>query len=121
MKGYEDFFLTVLHAHIICAAKKIMSKSNFENVIDLAREIAVQYTSFDPNIQKTVNDKVYLYALQVLNLGLLWHGFNDAVQEGDGHRILIYYKFFCLFIRLENVTIIAKKLSICCCNTIFVH
>jgi len=29
----------------------------------------------------------------VLNIVLLWHGFDDAIQEGDGDRILTYYKF----------------------------
>ena len=96
MKGCEDFFLTALHAHIICAAKEILSKSQFNKVNDLAKEIVVQYTTFDPNITQTNTDKVNLYALQVLNLGLLWHGFNDAVKEADGDRILTYYKFFLL-------------------------
>ena len=40
-----------------------------------------------------ITDKVFLYALQVLNLGLLWHGFNDSIREGDGDRIMTYYKF----------------------------
>ena len=96
MKGCEDFLQTVLHAHIICAAKNIMSKSRFDNVINLAKEIVVQYLSFDPDVKVTCKDKVKLYALQVLNLGLLWHAFNDAVKEGDGDRILTYYKFFLL-------------------------
>ena len=96
MKGCEDFLYTVLCSHIICAAKTILSKSHYDSVTDLAREIIVQYISFDPDIKEKIRDKVKLYALQVLNLGLLWHAFNDAVKEGDGNRILIYYKFFLL-------------------------
>ena len=53
--------------------------------------MVVQYTTFDPNIKQTTKDKVNLYALQVLSLGLLWHGFNDAVKEADGDRILSFF------------------------------
>ena len=38
-------------------------------------------------------DTVYLYATKVITLGLLWHGFHDAIKEGDGERILRYWKF----------------------------
>lgn len=35
------------------------------------------------------DDEVLLYATEVLSLGLLWHGFHDAVKEADGDRIII--------------------------------
>lgn len=38
-------------------------------------------------------DLVNLYAMELLTLGLLWHGFHDAIKEGDGDRILRYWKF----------------------------
>ena len=28
-----------------------------------------------------------------MSLGLLWHGFHDAVREGDGDRIIRYWRF----------------------------
>lgn len=27
-------------------------------------------------------------------LGLLWHGFHDSLKEGDGERIMQYWRFF---------------------------
>ena len=33
------------------------------------------------------------YAVDILSLGLLWHGFKDATKEGDGDRVILYYKF----------------------------
>ena len=54
-----------------------------------------------------VNDTVHLYDLQVLNLGLLWHGFNDLIREGDGDRILTYYKFI---LNVFKAVTIVKKL-----------
>ena len=98
MKGCEDFLTTVLCAHVICAAKEILSEGHdrYNDVTSLAKEIVVRFVSFDPDIKGTSQDKVHQYALQVLNLGLLWHGFNDSTKEGDGNRILTYYKFFLL-------------------------
>ena len=47
-------------------------------------------------MKDATQDKVQQYALQVLNLCLLWHGFNDALKEGDGNGILTNYKCFLL-------------------------
>ena len=33
------------------------------------------------------------YATDLITLGLLWHGFHDSVKEGDGDRIMLYWKF----------------------------
>ena len=45
----------------------------------------MRYVFFDPNVTTVhSNDKKYVYSLQVLTLTLLWHGFDDAVQEGKG-------------------------------------
>jgi len=93
MKGCEDYFLLALHAHVVTAAKKILSTMQYSSVKDLAKEIVVQFIAFHPDVNLRITDKVFLYALQVLNLGLLWHGFNDSIREGDGDRILTYYKF----------------------------
>lgn len=38
-------------------------------------------------------DGVFVYAKEVISLGLLWHGFHDAIKEADGERILRYWKF----------------------------
>ena len=50
----------------------------------VAKEIIVRYIFFDPNVTVHSNDKKYVYSLQILTLTLLWHGFNDAAQEGRG-------------------------------------
>jgi len=54
MKGCEDFMLTVLHAHVVSAAKVILKTTQFENASDLAKEIVVRYTSLHPDIRETV-------------------------------------------------------------------
>ena len=92
-EGFEHYLLIALHAHVVAAAKQILSDTQFDSVKDLAREIVVCFVAFEPDVSIRVNDKIHLYALQVLNLALLWHGFNDSIREGDGDRIMTYYKF----------------------------
>ena len=33
-----------------------------------------------------------VYALDILNLGLLYKGFHDAVKQGNGDRVIRYWK-----------------------------
>ena len=47
-------------------------------------------------------DKVYLYASQLLTMLLLWHAFNDAVREGDGDRVISYWKFLLVIFRAKG-------------------
>ena len=93
MKGCEDFLLIAVHAHVVAAAKQLLSTIEFGSVEAIAKEILIQFIAFEPDVKIYESDKVRLYATQVLTLGLLWHGFNDALREGDGDRIMIYYKF----------------------------
>ena len=37
-----------------------------------------------------------------MTLGLIWHGFDDGVREGDGDRVLIYWKFFMLMFKVTR-------------------
>ena len=46
--------------------------------------------------QPTPVDSIYVYGKEVLTLGLLWLGFNDAIKEGDGDKVFVYWKFFLL-------------------------
>ena len=42
------------------------------------------------------------YAKEVLTLGLVWWGFHDAIREGVGKRVLIYWKFLSVLFKKEN-------------------
>jgi len=76
----------------------------------------VQFLSFDPDVRDNSQDKVRCYALQVLHLGLLLHGFNNAIKEGDGNRI---FNFFCSCTKPANVITTVKKFLISFYSTIF--
>ena len=42
----------------------------------------------------TADDRVELYAQEMLTLGLLFFEFKDAIRCGDGERVLLCWKFF---------------------------
>ena len=48
------------------------------------------------------NFLLILYGLQVFNLGLLYHGFRDAIRDGDGDRVILYWKALLIIFRTSN-------------------
>ena len=57
---------------------------------------------FDPDKKVPRTDKIHLYATQVLTLSLFWDVFHDAIREGDGDRILSYWKFLLIIFRVKG-------------------
>ena len=102
MKGCEDFLTIILHAHIVAAANKVLSEQRIGLVEDLAKEILQKFISFDPDEKVSRSDKVHLYASQLMALLLFWHSFNDAVREGDGDRVIRYWKFLLVIFRAKG-------------------
>lgn len=95
MKAAEDFLTVVLHAHIIAACDVILQQNKFVSVSELADSLLASYSKLDiggGNVMKNV-DGVHLYACDLLTLGLLWMGFHDAIREGDGDHIMVYWRF----------------------------
>ena len=95
MKGFEDFLSISLHAYVTNAGNICYPLISFNSVEVLAKEMIIQYIIvLNADAKLKVKDKVHLYALQVITLGLLWAGFCDSIiKEGDDDHILIYYKF----------------------------
>lgn len=93
IKGCEDFLMVILHAHVNAAAENLLSGKCYDEVEDLAKVIIHNYIFFDPVKKISRDDKVHLYATQVMTLLIFWHAFNDAVKEGDGDRIINYWRF----------------------------
>ena len=71
----------------IAAAKAVMSMSQtkYDKPADLASAIVEKYVQLprpdDSNIPSDCQDGVLLYAIEVLSLGLLWHGFHEMLSE----------------------------------------
>ena len=102
MKASEDFLLVILHAHVVAAANTICSHMDVNSVQKLSHAIVANYTLLPQLAEASSNDypdKVYLYAMEFLTLALVWHGFHDAIKEGDGNRILHYWKFLLIIFK----------------------
>ena len=95
----ENFSLYgILHAYIITAVKNILSKKTIKSFAELSKEIVETYlnikiltkpsTGTGSETDGVCKDKMFLYAREViLSLCLLWHGYHDAISEGDGDRM----------------------------------
>lgn len=92
MKASEDYLLLLLHAHVIVAAKTILSfnPDASESLSYMGKSIVNTYLLL-PGCT-TATDGVNIYAREVLTLALLWHAFHDATREGDGDRIILSWK-----------------------------
>lgn len=90
----EDYLSLIVSTHVIAASKNLISENNFDKLTDVATAIVTVTLGYQwllmisaPNMR---DDGILLNATDVLSLGLLWHGFHDAVKEADGDRILNY-------------------------------
>ena len=112
MNATEHFMLLLLHTHVVAAAKVMQSLDVAETLSDLAKWIVVNCVRLprldDEGFEKC-NDGVHLYAIEVLSLGLLWHGFHDTTKEGDGERVLRYWKFMLVLFKSTNHHNYAKE------------
>jgi len=91
MKATEDFLMVVLHAYIVAGATKLMNdEPTFCCEVIVRKWIKISISSAQPSVPQNCNGG---YSLDLISLGLLWHGFHDVVREGDGDRIMRYWRF----------------------------
>ena len=87
----------MVHFYVIAAAKSIKAQRDDVNHRELASIIVEKFIHLprldDETVPKECEDEIFLYVSEVLSLGLLWHGFHDAIKEADGERLLNYWKF----------------------------
>jgi len=96
MKANEDFLTVVLFAYIIAAAKKVIAErpADSHSCTNIAKQIVERWVKINlvaDRLNKPKRGTGYSYAMDLLSLGLLWHGFHDAVREGDGDQILAFF------------------------------
>ena len=117
MNAAEDYLLLLLHTHVVAAANTVMKFNPQTSVHDLARLIIINYMRL-PQTDSLEEDKpaasgnddgVYVYATELLTLGLIWHGFHDSIKEGDGDRILRYWKFLLIIFKVAKRYNYAKE------------
>ena len=121
MKAAEDYLLLLLHAQVIAAVKHILSATpniSVENLVQSIVDLVVFPRITDTQCATQYNDKVHCYAVKLLTLSFMWHGFHDACKEADGERILRYWKFLLVAFKSTNHRNYApKRLSTFYCST----
>ncbi len=105
VRAAEDFVLLLVHSHIVTAARYLYGIIPTNSVFDLAKSIVASYLmppQPDATSKSPIADSVHAYALELVSLGLLWHGFHDCIKEGDGDRLMVYWKFLMVVFKASN-------------------
>ena len=83
---------------IVAAARSIPQTDNC--CLACAKAIVKKFVKIEVQLTVSVNENetssgmVYnYYATDLLTFSLIWHGFHDSIKEGDGNRIMKYWKF----------------------------
>lgn len=120
----DDFFVLVVECHIIAAAMKYFKMTKTKDMpshellredlwtdirkdvlFSVTTEIVTKFVDLEPrglqlSASKSNNEanenKVYVHACELLSHGLLYLEFSDSIREGDGVRILHYWRFLML-------------------------
>ena len=97
----------------MASANVLQSVNPVTSVLDLASATAVNFVRFpqttSSQMPATCEDGLHLYAVELLTLSLLWYGFHDAVKEGDGERIVRYWKFLLVIFKSQTTRIMLKR------------
>ena len=115
----SEFLTTVVIAHVILAALRLFKMETMESqppesiisssvmglskeerrgeLLRLSRIIADGYVSFSynqpPQVKACTSDKIYIYASELLSMGLFYMEYTDAISEGDGLRVLRCWRY----------------------------
>ncbi|XP_064386162.1 uncharacterized protein LOC135334762 isoform X4 [Halichondria panicea] len=114
MNSCEDFMLLLVHSHVVEAANTLQQLSQTKDISELTSRIISTFLRI-PDLESLsklpseCNDNVYLYGTDLLTIGLIWHGFHDAVKEGDGKRILRYWKLLLIIFKVTGHRNYAKE------------
>lgn len=121
MKAAEDFLDVVIHALVMAAAGMLCNQREINSVAEMAGGIFKTYINLQLGKSTSVpcNDGIYLYACDLLMLGMIWMGFHDATREGDGERVLTYWKFLLPIFKVlgrKNYSIEAVQMQLQNCH-----
>ena len=96
MSSAEDFMLLLVHTHVVQAARVLQFKNPTSSIVKVSDSVVSKFLHLLSTPKSECDDGVQMYAEELLSLGLLWHGFHNATREGDGERLLRYWKFLLL-------------------------
>ena len=129
MNACEDFFVSVVEAHILAVTMSYFNMSSLEDnpvsilfandchKLEFTKRHTIPFLeigniinefvdiSFDNSTSRPEdNDKVVSYACDILSLGLLYIEFVDGIRQGNGDRIMRCWKYFLLYFKSSNHT-----------------
>ena len=106
MKAAEDFLQVVHTGYVVVAARAILQTLERSTVKEVSKSIVESFCTIDSigsNPWPTPGDDcVQACSKELMTLGLVWLGFDDAIKEGDGDRVLRYWKFLLLLFKMDN-------------------
>ena len=113
MKPTEDFLMLILHSYVIAAAEQCRESLDTCKLLSqrVVKRFVKIYLSPEQESEESlpIDDRVYNYSTDLLTFCLLWHGFHDATREGDGDRLLRYWKFLMVIFQQEGHYNYAKE------------
>lgn len=116
-KTTEGFLLAVICAHIAAAAQQCKTScDNSDDCSTVVHQIVKQFVHINHSEElpsPPTIDSRFNYATDMLTMCLLWHGFHDAVKEGDGDGIIIYWKMLLPVFNKKGIKIMLRRLSHC--------
>ncbi len=119
----DDFFVLVVHAHILAAAMKMLGISDVNEIPSsspfpglevewmesaesrkkmlhsVSSKIVEKFINLDFNVQSEEtcdvdsSDEVFAYAKGILSLGCFYLEYSDSIREGDGERVLRCWRY----------------------------
>ena len=120
----EDFFMLVLESLVMVACITVFKMASVEDtpsqevipeetaaqddairrdtMLEAVKSVLDEYVCLPTtkdNSEQTLQDHVKEYARDVLCLGLLYLEFSDAIREGDGERIIRFWKYLLLLFK----------------------
>lgn len=130
VNAHEDFFQQVVESHVLAAAMEFFGMDNIEDdpnaeifpptlwmlekeeryaillsvcgrIVDEFTDIRTFETSPDQG-DKGKQDQILAYAKEVMSFGLLYTELVDAVREGDGLRVLRWWRFMLLIFKATS-------------------
>ena len=82
-----DFLDLIVTAHVIVGVRQLQISGENGQVNEIAAKFVDTFVTVGNDV--STKDEVFLYACDVITLGLVWKAYYDACREGDGERIMV--------------------------------
>ena len=87
----EYFLLLLLYSHVVATARELHLLYPTGSAAYLAKYIVASYVRLPQERSPLIpEDRLHIYAIELLSLSLLWHGFCNSINEGDGDQVMVY-------------------------------